>query len=172
MRTLTLGLLLVLAGSALLELARGDEDIMGRSDSEEIDTTDVAAVKAKVRAMYEKYNPEKLEKLDTIMFRYKGRESDLLRDLEDKYKDAPVAATEKPSKQLSIEEQITALYKEHAPDKLDKVPGLLKKYKGSEAKLLRTIQEKYGVQATEDAPAPAPAEPPPPPSEPFMYRLR
>eukprot|EP01043_Picozoa_sp_COSAG02_P098196 COSAG02_NODE_34360_length_485_cov_0.927461_2_plen_78_part_01 len=31
----------------------------------------------------ELYNPEKLEKIDTIMFRYKGRETDLLKDLKD-----------------------------------------------------------------------------------------
>lgn len=144
-----------------------------RADSG-VDSTDVAAVEAEVRAMYEKYNPEKLEKIDTIMFRYKGRETDLLKDLKDKYKDAPLAS-EKPNvaggdaaKQLSIEEQITALYEKHAPEKLDKVPGLLKKYKGSEAKLLRTIQEKYGVEVS-DEPAPPPADPPPPPAEPFMY---
>ncbi len=161
-------LLALLAGSALLE-ARAEG---------EVDTTDVAAVEAEVRAMYEKYNPEKLEKIDTIMFRYKGREADLLKDLKDKYKDAPLAS-EKPetadgdaAQQLSIEDQIAALYEKHAPEKLDKVPGLLEKYKGSEAKLLRTIQEKYGVEVTGDPSAsvpPAPASPPPPPAEPFMY---
>eukprot|EP01043_Picozoa_sp_COSAG02_P045867 COSAG02_NODE_4237_length_5599_cov_6.352000_2_plen_263_part_00 len=161
---LLLLLLALLAGSALLEV---------RAEEAEVDSMDVAAVEAEVRAVYEKYNPEKLGKIDTIMFRYKGREADLLKDLKDKYKDAPLAS-EKPettaggdAAQLSIEDQIVALYEKHAPEKLDKVPGLLEKYKGSEAKLLRTIQEKYGD--TSASSPPPPDSPPPPPVEPFMY---
>ena len=64
-----------------------------------------------------------------------------------------------------IEAQIEALYKEHNPDKVDKIPGLLEKYKGSETKLLKTIQEKYGVESEEQ-------QPPPPPSYWAPWRRR
>ena len=52
----------------------------------------------------------------------------------------------------NIEEQITALYKEHNPEKLlDKVPSLvkakLKNYKGREGELLRKMQEKHSQHA-------------------------
>ena len=45
----------------------------------------------------------------------------------------------------SIEAQIRALYREHNPAKLSDVPGLLTKYRGAEAELLRSIRTKYGV---------------------------
>ena len=54
---------------------------------EKLDQETLEAVEEEVRALYEKYNPEKLTSMDTIMFRYKGREMELLKDIKDKYKD-------------------------------------------------------------------------------------
>ena len=160
---------------ALLLAAAASVSPLAAASLDDVDPADVAAVEAEVKAHYELYDPEKLAKLNTIMFRYKGREAELISDLKEKYKDAPLASEKKqqqgqeeePAKELTVAEEITALYKQHNPEKLDKVPGLLEKYKGAEAKLLRTIQEKYGVEVTE--PPPPPADPPPPPAEPFMY---
>jgi hypothetical protein len=42
-----------------------------------------------VTEFYTKHNPAKLEKLQGILFRYKGREAELLRDLKEKYGDGP-----------------------------------------------------------------------------------
>ena len=59
-------------------------------------------------------------------------------------------SSEKPKdvpNERSIEEQVTALCKTHNPEKLGKVPGLLKKYKGSEGKLMRLFYEKWVVDS-------------------------
>jgi hypothetical protein len=44
-------------------------------------------------------------------------------------------------------ERIMAIYRAHAPDKLDKVDGILLKYEGSEDSLLTALMAKYGVTA-------------------------
>lgn len=65
---------------------------------------------------------------------------------------APICAGD-----ASIAEQITALYAEHNPSKLDAVPGLLSKYAGHEEELLATIQEKYSAkESSPSPPTPAP----------------
>ena len=56
---------------------------------------------------------------------------------------SPLRASESSSR---IAEQITALYAEHNPSKLDAVPGLLRKYAGHEEELLETIKEKYNAK--------------------------
>jgi hypothetical protein len=64
----------------------------------------------------------------------------------------PKQKTSSSKEHRNIEEQITALYKEHNPEKLlDKVPSLvkakLKNYKGREGELLRKMQEKHSQHA-------------------------
>ncbi len=73
-----------------------------------------------------------------------------------------------PPVAMTIAEQIMAVYKEHKPSKVDKVPELLTKYAGHEEELLETIMEKYGITETPqhpEPPAPPPPPPPPPPQE-------
>ena len=53
---------------------------------------DCSATEKEVREFYAQHNPIKLDKLDAILFRYQGREEQLLADLKEKYKDAPPAA--------------------------------------------------------------------------------
>lgn len=45
--------------------------------------------------------------------------------------------------QRNIEELVTDIYAKHAPDKVDKVDALLKKYRGYEDWLIRRLEEKY-----------------------------
>ncbi len=49
-----------------------------------------------------------------------------------------------------------ALYAEHNPEKIDKVPALLSKYEGYEEDLLESIMEKYNVEEPPHHP-PAPS---------------
>ena len=57
--------------------------------------------------------------------------------------------------------------KEHNPTKLASVPGLLKKYAGSEQQLLDTMRKKYGVPVPPPSPQPPSSpQPPPPPTLP------
>ena len=62
--------------------------------------------------------------------------------------------------QMTIAEQILAVYSDKNPDMVPKVPKLLTKYAGHEEELLETIMEKYGVT---EAPQHNPAPPPPRP---------
>ena len=43
------------------------------------------ALRARVTEFYQKHNPSKLPKVEAILFRYRGRETELLRDLTSKY---------------------------------------------------------------------------------------
>ena len=56
--------------------------------------------------------------------------------------------------------------KEHNPTKLASVPGLLKKYAGSEQQLLDTMRKKYGVPVPPPSPQPLSSPQPPPPTLP------
>ena len=45
--------------------------------------------------------------------------------------------------EIDYQKELTALYQKHNPAKLGKVDALLKKYKGKEGQLLKTVREKY-----------------------------
>ena len=50
---------------------------------------------------------------------------------------------------VSPAEQITSIYRQHNPTKLDSVPKLLEKYAGHEDQLLDSVMEKYGLTAAD-----------------------
>jgi hypothetical protein len=52
--------------------------VMGGADNAD-------ALRARVTEFYQKHNPSKLPKVEAILFRYRGRETELLRDLTSKY---------------------------------------------------------------------------------------
>ena len=54
----------------------------------------------------------------------------------------------------ACEAEITAIYAEHNPSKLDDVPTLLAKYRGKEEKLLDAIRGKYAISEPEPEPEP------------------
>lgn len=45
-----------------------------------------------------------------------------------------------------MEAQVHAFYSRHNPDKISKVPKILRQYKGREGLLLADLKKKYGVQ--------------------------
>lgn len=67
-----------------------------------------------------------------------------------------------PQLAMTIAEQILAVYSEHNPTMVDKVPGLLTKYAGHEAELLESIMEKYDIT---EVPQHLDPSPPPPASK-------
>lgn len=80
-------------------------------------------------------------------------------DLKEKYKDKPGYTKgankydgdqKAADKDATIEEQLTAIYQEHKPEKVDSVPDLLKKYAGAEQKLLDSVKAKYGIEDKEE----------------------
>eukprot|EP01048_Picozoa_sp_COSAG05_P000338 COSAG05_NODE_9_length_39734_cov_180.598067_2_plen_451_part_00 len=52
----------------------------------------------------------------------------------------------------TVEEQLTAIYQKHKPEKLSSIPDLLRKYAGREQKLLESVRAKYGI-TTDDGTA-------------------
>ena len=54
-----------------------------------------------------------------------------------------------PASGLNAEGLLRAFYTKHDQDKLDKIPGLVKKYKGNEVLLFIKIGKKYNVQVSE-----------------------
>ena len=50
-----------------------------------------------------------------------------------------------------IKEEIRHIYSKFAPNKLEKVPILLRKYRGCESWLLTQVQEKYGIGSASDS---------------------
>eukprot|EP01052_Picozoa_sp_SAG31_P034286 SAG31_NODE_3986_length_3684_cov_3.991074_2_plen_947_part_01 len=92
-----------------------------------------------IEELYSKFNPEKLQDIDTLAAKY--GEEELLRMVRKKY--------------LTPRQEIDALYSQHNPEKLRDVDGLLAKY--GEAELLRMVRKKYRNAAG------TPSVPPPPP---------
>ena len=67
-----------------------------------------SAVFEEVKEFYATHNPEKLEQLPGIMFRYKGRESELLADLHEKYAGLPPYAERKAAAEKAEAEACAA----------------------------------------------------------------
>jgi density-regulated protein DRP1 len=69
-----------------------------------------------------------------------------------KKKAAPdVAAVVKvrPAAPWTMEERLTAMYKEYMPEKLEAIPNLLEKYAGKEEKLFEALVKKYGREPSD-----------------------
>jgi density-regulated protein DRP1 len=52
----------------------------------------------------------------------------------------------RPAAPWTMEERLTAMYKEYMPEKLDAIPSLLEKYAGKEEKLFEALIKKYGPE--------------------------
>jgi density-regulated protein DRP1 len=60
---------------------------------------------------------------------------------------APAAVAKvRPAAPWTMEERLTAMYKEYMPEKLDSIPSLLVKYDGKEEKLFEALVKKYGPE--------------------------
>ena len=92
-----------------------------------------AVLKRMVEAFYQMYKPAKVGDAASLLIHYAGKESTLLPDLFKTYD--PTA--------WPLSYQLLQVYAEHAPDKLQLIPGFLKEYKGQEELLLKKLSELY-----------------------------
>lgn len=117
--------------------------------------------KERLTAFYEKFSPDKLDKVDANLAKYKGKEDKLWKGLAKKYKkkieewriEQQAAAEEtvpvkeeKPLKETETNEhrtQLVAFYTQYAPDKLANVDTTLEKYRGREKVLFAALRKKY-----------------------------
>jgi len=53
--------------------------------------------------------------------------------------------------QLSPKERVERFYRQHNPDKMEAIPGLLEKYRGKEEQLYAKLMDKYQLAAFDDA---------------------
>ncbi|CAI5745237.1 unnamed protein product [Peronospora destructor] len=114
---------------------------------------------------YQKYNAEKLHEIDSVLERFKGRETQLFSTLVKKYGPEPtaderfaIAATAEEtetdaddvleSKELQgfNHERLLAFYQKYNPEKVDDVAQVLVKYKGKESTLFDALTKKYGPE--------------------------
>lgn len=119
---------------------------------------------ARITAMYQKYQPEKISQVDNILLKYKGAEEDLMQALIHKYGPEPGTEEEQAHHQDAVEEeaaavqhdpayyraQIEKIYTKFCPEKLNSIDALMKKYENSEAQLFEAVVTKYGPPPSEE----------------------
>eukprot|EP00759_Apiculatamorpha_spiralis_P019179 PhF_6_TR25323/c1_g1_i5/m.34994 len=103
---------------------------------------------SRVRAMYQKYAPDKLNNIDTIMSAYAGREHEMIMALVGKY--GPEPGVSHPGTVTSdYPSRVRAMYQKYAPDKLNNVDTVLLKWAGKEPNLMTALVAKYGPEPNE-----------------------
>ncbi|CUI12360.1 GPI-anchored surface protein, putative [Bodo saltans] len=104
---------------------------------------------ARVRAIYARYAPDRMNLVDATLEKYKGSEEALLEALAKKYGPEPSIDIEPSQTQVApsmIQQRITAMFETYAPAKVSSVDTLMEKYKGSEDALLEALVKKYGPE--------------------------
>jgi hypothetical protein len=132
----------------------------------------------RVKALYDKYDPEKSATTDATLAKYAGKEEQLIKALVKKYgpePEAPAAAAEpstaapagEPAAARTHRERVKAMYDQYDPDKSATVDATLAKYVGKEEQLIKALVKKYGPEpegapsaAASPAASPAKAAPP------------
>ncbi|KAG5464699.1 hypothetical protein LSCM4_00140 [Leishmania orientalis] len=130
----------------------------------------------RVRAMYLKYNPGQIDKVEVVLDRYRGCEEDALQQLVKRYGPEPapgefdlapatvveatsIAAVRKSPplqrssackadivEKTSYYHRLVAIYSTYRPEKLSKVKGTLRRYAGREEEVIRQLVMKYGPE--------------------------
>ena len=126
-----------------------------------------SATLLEVERLYAEHNPAKLHDVPKLAVKY--GEAKLLAMVRKKYGAAaaapPPAAAAPPAAQSEARREIEALYRQHNPEKLAEVDGLMAKY--GEARLLAMVRKKYRPNPENPPPpsTPPPSTPPPVPAE-------
>ncbi|GET93204.1 hypothetical protein, conserved [Leishmania tarentolae] len=130
----------------------------------------------RMRAMYLKYDPGQIQKVDVALDRYRGYEEDVLQQLVKRYGPEPMpgevdlsAATSvtslsprdaremMPSRSASPNgansqvkssyyDRLVAIYSAYEPAKLSKVNGTLRRYAGREEQVIQQLVKRYGPE--------------------------
>eukprot|EP01083_Nonionella_stella_P240815 841479_1 len=76
---------LILAFSAFFIYLPQIRSKFGFTDSTTVDPATLRGHRARLRRLYEKYNPNKLDEIDDILLKYRGKEKELFKKLYNKY---------------------------------------------------------------------------------------
>jgi hypothetical protein len=124
----------------------------------------VDANKVRLTRFMEKYNPEKVAAVDTILKAYAGKEAEMFATLVKKYGPEPTEAIDPAVvEENDSRSRLTRFLKRWNPNKLNSVDAVLKAYAGREEELFAALVKKYGpepsVPSVMNAPkAPSPQE--------------
>ena len=101
-----------------------------------------------ITEIYKEHNPGKLNDLDSLLQKYKGREELVYKGICEKYKVDPKAAKKDEAKSNfeRYKQLIAEIYEEHNKEKLGELDDLLGKYKGKEKTLYLAVCHKYGIE--------------------------
>ncbi|EAN91449.1 hypothetical protein C3747_25g77 [Trypanosoma cruzi] len=103
---------------------------------------------------YEFYARERLADVDTILRRYNGDEESMFRILVERYGPEPDPAFDSDAPiepATDYHTRLTRLFTKYAPERVDSVPYLLAKYKGSESNIIKALIKKLGPEPPFDA---------------------
>jgi hypothetical protein len=102
--------------------------------------------RARLVAFYNKYNPEKLDSVDSTLDRFKGDEAKMFEMLVTKYGPEPVAPVEGVTPAgLDHRARLIAFYEQHQPEKVSSVDATLEAFKGKEDRMYAMLAAKYNV---------------------------
>merc|ERR1712187_271148 len=109
----------------------------------------VAKFKELITEIYKEHNPEKLDGIDALLAKYRGREELVYKGICTKYKVEPKLPSKEDEKKNTLEkykELIGEIYKEHNKEKLGELDDILKKYQGKEKTLYLAVCKKYSIE--------------------------
>jgi len=114
--------------------------------------------RASLLEFYREYKPEKVDEVDNILIKYKGKIENLFTrvDAEENMSgegldtiishDSPVLPECSPEQLEVFRTRLTTFYRVHNPEKIKNVDKLLEKFRGKEVELFKRIEDAYGVQ--------------------------
>ncbi|EKF30228.1 hypothetical protein MOQ_005969 [Trypanosoma cruzi marinkellei] len=94
----------------------------------------------RVVALYNLYAPNKLDKVDAQLEKYRGHEEEFIAALEQKYGPEPSVAE---SNSPDYRSRVVSIYERYDHSKLDKVDAQLEKYRGHEEEFIAALEQKY-----------------------------
>lgn len=114
----------------------------------------VQKIRELIVEVYKEHNPSKLNDVEGLLAKYKGREEQVYRSICEKYSVEPKLPKAQPAeaeggKKSAAEkykELISEVFAEHNKEKLGEIDELLSKYKGKEKTLYMAVCQKYGVE--------------------------
>jgi len=108
-----------------------------------------AKFKELICEVYREHNPSKLDDVDKLLAKYKGREENVYKSVCEKYKVTPKLPKQDDDKKSSAEKYkqlISDIYAEHNKEKLGELDEILKKYVGKEKSLYLAVCTKYNIE--------------------------
>eukprot|EP00759_Apiculatamorpha_spiralis_P000357 PhF_6_TR1006/c0_g1_i3/m.2006 len=120
-------------------------------------TSDTLDVIARIKRMYQKYNPKMEANADRVIAQYKGEEEKLLKELVADYGPEPAGPNSDSvgaSNEQAFKDRLIRFYEHYKPEKVADVDKIVSKNKGFEPQIMAELVKRYGPE-----PQPKPTSP-------------